>query len=239
MIFEIPPKSSNKTLIFCTSFAATTEEWNYRYKKWLDFLSICSLKRDQILLIDDGSPVLPTWKNLAIYKEPDLPRLNSDEIALFHFNDRLGRKSLLNYPGWYRSFIFSGVWAQNFGFNKIIHIESDSFIFSKELIAYINNLNTGWTSLFCQSQNLPETCVQIICEDQLKKFKKFSRHDYDINFAEKQIELFIPFTNVERKFVGDRYGELIGFDGIPTNADYAANIPSHWIEINDGAVQAE
>lgn len=225
----------NKTLIFCTSFAATNEEWGNRYKKWLDHISNSHLERAQILLIDDGSPILPNWENLTIYQEPNLPRLNDKEIALYHFNSRLGRSSLLNYPGWYRSFIFSGTWAQTLGFNKIIHIESDTFILSKSLTDYINKLNSGWTTLFCQSQNLPETCIQVICEDQLRKFTKFSRHDYDINFANKPIELFMPFTNVERKFIGDRYGELIGLDGIPSDADYAANIPSHWVVPKNGS----
>lgn len=222
---------TNKTLIFCTSFASTDEDWDYRYKKWIDFIDICPLERSQVLLIDDGSPVLPKWNGLSIYHEPNLPHNSEDKLALFHFNDRLGRDSLLNYPGWYRSFTFSGIWAKNLGFNKIVHIESDCFIFSNALAHYIDNLNSGWTSLYCQSQHLPETCIQVICEDQLKKFLKFGRHDYAINFANKPIELLMPFTHIEKKFVGDRYGEFKDLKRIPDNADYAANIPSNWITL--------
>ena len=64
----------------------------------------------------------------------------------------------------------------------------------------------------------------------IKKFLKFSRHDYEINFRNKPIELLIPFTNVERKFIGDRYGEMQNLNALPKGIDYAANIPSHWIE---------
>ncbi|WP_128112724.1 hypothetical protein [Polynucleobacter necessarius] len=58
---------------------------------------------------------------------------------------------------------------------------------------------------------------------------KFGRHDYDINFANKPIELLMPYTNIEKGFVGDRYGELIGVSSLPKGIDYAANIPSDWL----------
>jgi len=221
----------NKTLVFCTSFSSTQMAWDYRYKKWFDFLNKSFLEKNQILIIDDGSPTLPNWNNLKIYNEPTIPSSSNEEFVLFHFNKRLGRQAILNYPGWYRSFTFAATWAKRYSFNKIIHIESDTFILSEKLITYINNLSSGWTSLYCHSQNFPETCIQIICEDQIKKFLKFSRHDYDINFRDKPIELFIPFTNIEKKFIGDRYGEIQGLNALPSGIDYAANIPSHWIEI--------
>lgn len=221
----------NKTLLFCTSFATTNEQWEYRYKKWLDFYSKISLEKSQLLMIDDGSPILPEWPNLKIYKEPILPTEGNEKCVLFHFNNQLGREGILNYPGWYRSFTFAATWAKVLNFNKIIHIESDTFVLSEALISYINNLSTGWTSLYCQSQNFPETCIQIICEDQIKKFLKFGRHDYEINFRNKPIELLIPFTNIEKNFIGDRYGEMQNLNSLPKSVDYAANIPSHWIEI--------
>ena len=222
--------NKNKTLIFCTSYADNHDQWSQRYRKWLDFVKKSSLERSQILIIDDGSPVLPDWNDLSVYKEPNLPDTPKTECALFHFNSRLGRRGLLDYPGWYRSYTFASTWTKQYGFNKIIHIESDSFIFSERLISYINQLYTGWTSLYCPSQNLPENCIQIICEDQIKKFLKFSRHDYDINFANKPIELLMPYTNIEKGFIGDRYGELIGVSSLPKDIDYAANIPSDWLD---------
>lgn len=222
--------NTNKTLIFCTSYAENNDQWTQRYKKWLDFVKKSSLERSQILIIDDGSPVLPDWSDLSIFREPNLPEAVNNECALFHFNSRLGRSSLLNYPGWYRSYTFASIWAKQYNFNKIIHIESDSFIFSERLTTHINQLNSGWTSLYCPSQNLPENCIQIICEDQIKKFIKFGRHDYDINFANKPIELLMPFTNIEKGFIGDRYGELIGVSKLPKGIDYAANIPHDWPE---------
>jgi len=221
----------NKTLLFCTSFSSTQEAWDYRYKRWLDFFIKSSLEKSQILIIDDGSPVLPNWTNLKIYNGPTIPPSSHEEFVLFHFNNRLGRNGVLNYPGWYRSFTFAATWAKVFNFNKIIHIESDTFVLSEKLITYINTLSSGWTSLYCTSQDFPETCIQIICEDQIKKFLKFSRHDYDINFKDKPIELFIPFTNIEKSFIGDRYGEIEGLNALPSGIDYAANIPSHWIQI--------
>lgn len=223
--------AENKTLLFCTSFAASKELWEYRYRKWLDFLSKSPLIRNQILIIDDGSPVLPKWNDLKIYNEDHLPSIIDEKCVLFHFNKRLGRQGIHKYPGWYRSYTFASIWAETFNFNKVIHIESDSFILSESLVAYINKLNNGWTSLYCPSQNFPETCIQVICEDQIKKFLKFGRRDYDINYANKPIELFIPFTNIEKNFVGDRYGEFTDLINISNGIDYAANIPSHWINI--------
>jgi hypothetical protein len=221
----------NRTLLFCTSFAATNELWEYRYKKWLDFVYKSALVRHQILLIDDGSPVLPQWSNLRIYNEPHLPTIVDEQSVLFHFNKQLGRQGILQYPGWYRSFTFASIWAKTFSFNKVIHIESDSFILSERLVDYINKLNHGWTSFYSARYNFPETCIQVICEDQIKKFLKFSRRDYGMNFANRPIELLIPFTNVEKNFVGDRYGEIEDLRGLPRGVDYATNIPSHWVEI--------
>ena len=77
----------NKTLLFCTSFAATNEQWEYRYKKWLDFYSKISLEKSQLLMIDDGSPMLPDWPNLKIYNEPIIPTEGNEKCVLFHFNN--------------------------------------------------------------------------------------------------------------------------------------------------------
>jgi len=109
---------------------------------------------------------------------------------------------------------------------KIIHIESDSFILTNRLCDFINILESGWHALYSYHYNLPETCIQIICRDQLKNFIKFARKDYEINFSGKPIELKFPFTNICKDFIGDRYFDFM--DILPCNIDYVCNVPNDW-----------
>src|SRR6185312_5533072 len=94
-----------------------------------DAIQTSNLIVDQLLIIDDGSEVVPDWPDLQIIEENSgLAAIRP--VALFRFNKHLGRHSPLNFPGWYRSFAFAAVFAQAHGFEKIVHIESDAFLIS-------------------------------------------------------------------------------------------------------------
>src|SRR5208282_5690067 len=55
-----------KTLVFCTAFARTLEVWNSRYRRWLNAIQASGLVFDQIMIVDDGSPILPEWNDIEI-----------------------------------------------------------------------------------------------------------------------------------------------------------------------------
>lgn len=209
-----------KTLLFTTSYCTDNDTWQTRNKKWLDFVSKSPLQYTKLLMLDDCSPVLPQWDNISILRTPFEGEID-DKNVLLTFNKNLGRHSLLDYPGWYRSYSFAAKYAYKFGYQKVIHIESDAYVLTQSMYDYINNLNTGWVTFWCKQHNFPENAIQVICEDEIYNFYKISSQPYSV-FKGKDIERMLPYTKVERNFIGDRYSEYT--DTIPDNADYACQV---------------
>ncbi len=213
-------QASGRTLVFCTAFADGDRNpphgWNVRYKRWLDALLQSKLKFDQILIIDDGSPTLPDWPGVHVLT--DLPRSQpAVPVVLFHFDTNLGRNGVYEYPGWYRSFAFAAMYADRYHFDKLIHIESDAFLVSDRIQNYFNAVADGWIALWSPRYDYPETGVQIIAGSAVEAFKAFCAHPYS-EFSGRPIEPVMPFTKVERQFVGDRYGEYLSY--VPQDADW-------------------
>lgn len=111
------------------------------------------------------------------------------------------------YPGWWRSFFHSLVLAKQVGAKKIIHIESDAYVISERMLDYINALESGWTTFWCASYQMPETAIQVICEDQFDAMENFAAKGFS-EFNGHLAERILPFTCINRDFIGDRYGEF-------------------------------
>ena len=194
-----------RSVFFCTSYIANADAWSSRYKRWLEFHQKLNFGDVRFIMIDDASPFSPP-KHEAIVARPG-EALPENFPAIIRFDNRLGRSSLLSYPGWWRSFLHSVDLARSIGANKIIHVESDAFIISQRMRDYINNLESGWTTFWAASYNFPETAIQVICEDQfdaLASFKDKPTAELEGKFAEE----LLPFTCVNREMVGDRYSEF-------------------------------
>lgn len=194
-----------RSVFFCTSYIANTDAWNGRYKRCLDFHRKINFGDACFIMIDDASPFCPP-RHEAIVARPG-EALPNNFPAIIRFDNRLGRSSLLSYPGWWRSFLHSVDLARSIGAKKIIHVESDAFIISQRMRDYINNLESGWTTFWAASYNFPETAIQVICEDQfdaLASFKDKPTAELEGKFAEE----LLPFTCVNREMVGDRYSEF-------------------------------
>ena len=194
-----------RSVFFCTSYIADADAWNTRYKPWLDFHRKIDFGDTRFIMIDDASPFCPPVDEAHIINPGD--RLPGRNPAIIRFKNRLGRSSLLSYPGWWRSFLHSADLARSIGAQKIIHVESDAFIISPRMRDYINNLEEGWTTFWACSHNFPETAIQVICEDQfeaLASFKDKTPESLEGKFAEE----LLPFTHINRDMVGDRYSEF-------------------------------
>lgn len=194
-----------RSVFFCTSYIANEDVWNTRYKRWLDFHQKLNLGDTRLVMIDDASPYCPPETGIAIISPGE--SLPEDKPSIIRFPDRLGRNSLLSYPGWWRSFLHSVDLAHSIGARKIIHVESDAFILSERMLEYIHGLSEGWTTFWATSYNFPETAIQVICEDQfdaMASFKNRTPESLEGKFAED----LLPFTHVNRKMVGDRYSEF-------------------------------
>ncbi len=204
-----------RTLVFCTAFAGNLEVWERRYRRWLDAVLASDLIADQILMVDDGSPVLPYWDDIRIVGSA---APHPGRILLHHFPDRLGRHHVHDFPGWYRSFCHAARHAEAGEFDKIIHIESDTFLISQRVRTYVNNLTDGWTAMWCPLFGFPETAIQVIAGSAVARFRAVAEQPYS-DFVGREFELQLPFTHVERGFTGDRYGETKS--AVPRDADYA------------------
>lgn len=212
-----------KTLVFCTSYHETAKGWEDRQAIWIKALHKSNLHFDKLLIVDDASPVLPDWPDLQIITEEQQPRvedLDSDHpIILYTHTKRLGRASVFEFPGWYRSFAFGALYGAGHNFEKIIHLESDAFLISSQIQAHFNAVTTGWFAVWCEAYHFPEIAIQVAAGDEIRKMVAFVREPYAQ--MQGQIHEFVfPFTHIERSFVGNRYGEMIGH--VPRHADYCA-----------------
>jgi len=113
------------------------------------------------------------------------------------------------------------------GFQKIVHIESDAFVLSERMMAYINGLEEGWTAFWCPIWQIPETAIQVIGCDQFEKVEELARLDRADPFFLGGAEYILPFTNVVKFFKGDRYAEYA--KAAPDDADYICQL--------DGAIK--
>src|SRR5262249_42671359 len=105
------------------------------------------------------------------------------------------------------------------GFEKVVHIESDAFLIDSRVQQYVNFTVSGWTAFWCPVHSLPESAIQIIAGDAIEKFADLPRTHPHEKLIGREFELQLPFDAVERRFIGDRYGEYQAF--VPANAEYA------------------
>jgi hypothetical protein len=194
-----------KTFLFCTAYAASPEIWDERYLPWYEHHKNIGLAVKKILLIDDCSKIKPKF----------LP--SEDFISLC---PHIGYPKTSVYGGWYRSFGHCLSYARENNYSKIIHVESDAYLFSDKIINFVNGLSLGWHSLWHHTNEFPypESAIQVICEDQFSSFENFFSQPYE-KYAGETIERLIPFTENHKNFVGDRYGEFS--NSIPIGADFS------------------
>jgi hypothetical protein len=223
-------KSENKVLIFCTSYCSDMNEWGKRIGSWIDQFEGSSLEFAKLLIIDDGSPILPAFERDKVeIVLGDLHEVESEcDVVLYHFPDNLGRASLYNYPGWFRSFTFAAKYAKQYGYTKVIHIESDARVLSQRMESHLNGFTNGWEVYWCSFFKLPETAIQVIDgEEHLEKFLNIANQPY-ANFANKPADpmdhqgpSWLPYS-VNKSFHGDRWTEV--GKQIPDGSDYACQV---------------
>ena len=212
-----------KTLLFCASYANSKESWNHRWRRWLDHHSTIGLDHNQILIVDDGSPVLPDWSDCEVIE--DLSALPNTKIVIYHYKNNLGCGAPFEYPGLYRSLSTGIAYAVKYGFDKVSNIESDAFVLSQQLVKYINDVNNDWLAMWDHHFNIPELGINVAAGAGLKVCSSVFEQSYE-NYKGKMLEVELPFTQVEKNFIGARYGEFL--DSVPEDADYANQIDQLW-----------
>jgi predicted O-linked N-acetylglucosamine transferase (SPINDLY family) len=218
---QASPRS--KTLIFCTSYARDPADWDRRYGRWIDAITQSEMPQDQILIVDDGSAELPPWPGVTVVSEAACPTPQAAPVPggvmLYHFEANLGRVDVWDFPGWYRSFAFAAQYAEAHGFERVIHIESDAFLISKRVQDHLGGLSEGWVALHCSKYNFPELAITAAAGQGVRDFASWTRQPAPFQHG-RAVELVVPFSKVEREFIGDRYGEYL--PEVPREADYVA-----------------
>jgi hypothetical protein len=206
----------SRTLVFCTSYSATTLLWTMRYRVWVNAIQGGEIEQDHILLVDDASPVLPEWPDAYVTSrlQDDLP---ASGVTLYRFDRRLGRQGRTIYPGWYRSFCLAARFAEFHQFEKVVHIESDGFIITSRMQHYINAVTDDWIAPSIQSHAMPESAIQVMAGSGLLSFVHFARKPYS-EIVGAAAENILPFTRIESCFIGSRYGEKLHH--VPREADF-------------------
>ncbi|MDP5241244.1 hypothetical protein Q9Q94_17015 [Uliginosibacterium sp. 31-16] len=211
----------SRVLLFCTSYIEDMDSWRNRYARWLSHHRQLAGDECVMCFIDDGSPYVPNKQTLPVYTSLDGLSPAVKGPFMFRFEERLGRSGLLSYPGWWRSFLASASIARALSCDKIIHVESDAYLFSRKMFRGLLGLEYGWWAAWCESQAFPESALQVICSDQFGALRLLSQRD-PTTFCNMTAERFLPFTGILKQFTGDRYSEFRST--IPKNADFAVQI---------------
>jgi hypothetical protein len=211
----------NGTLLFCTSYFRDAVEWRERYLRWINHHKAFPWLYRAMVMIDDGSPYEPDQSQAMPLAAADIGKRELQQFALIRFPNNLGRSGITDYPGWCRSFLFSLDIAEIYGFRKIVHVESDTYLLSRAIGDYIERAERGWTAFWSARYGFPETALQIICSDAYPAFGRLRDAGLEA-FQGRAAEIVLPFTNVEKAFVGDRFSEFQAT--IPLNADYAVQV---------------
>ena len=194
-------KLDSETFLFCTSYIGNNKSLKNRYKKW--YKHYRRMTSYPIFIIDDKSPFSlenAAWMNFDASKV-------DHSLANFHtFNTHLGRINIHNFPGWFRSFVHSVEIARKFNFKRIIHVESDLIILKSKMFEELCEINSGWNVIWSAKYNMPETAVQVICEDQFDSVLDIYEDYKKMNKDAQAIETILPFTNIIKTYTGDRYG---------------------------------
>ncbi len=216
-----------RTLIYCTAYAQTHLLWQRRYRRWVDAVQAGQLGQSQIVLVDDGSPVLPGWPDTDVVTvrsvdEVDAVR-SAAPVVLLRYGDRLGRSDIYDFPGWYRSFASGARYAVANGFEKVLHLESDAYILSERMRGWVRETKSGWLSPWSTKYDFPEIAIQLIGPDQLASLDAFTRRPY-AGLVGVTHETALPLTYVARELAGDRLGE--GEGPVPEGVDFATQVPA-------------
>lgn len=196
-----------KTVLVSTCWLDNADYMN-KTKKWLNYYTDTiygSIKYDEIILLDNASK-FENIRNLIDFY-PD--------VLIQRFTKHLPRGGHLDYPyAWRAVDFFIDLFNE---YDKIIYMENDFYVLSNKMCSWINNINSGWHSAWCNKHNFPETALQVIVKDSedYRAGHPWSR----LNGTTMELELPLQ---VNKELKGDRHSEYL--NTIPDNVDFSAQV---------------
>lgn len=169
-----------------------------RYDKWLSYYIPLKdkLGYTDILFVDNASN--PELIDKLEAKYP---------IKVIRKTKFFGRLSANAYGYWHRAFANGYKYAIDNNYDKVIHIDSDVYLFTDRICEYVKNTNTGYVGFWCDIHNYPETIFHILGKDQFQNAEQFMREDFLEYYPYDIAETRVPFTHIEKNFIGDRFPE--------------------------------
>jgi len=198
--------------------------------KWLDYYAplLNSLNAEKIVFIDDASDMNAVRALGGNIYSPDFvllePATTRPYLDIIRFNQHLPRKSVKDYPYFWRGIGMIPPVIEQYRVDKVIFIESDCYLLTPRIVDFIRNLNQGFCAFWAPRYNCPESALSVLCRDQFKMFEEFSGPGAYEKYNEQPAELVLPFTHfVNQGFNGDRFGE----DALPqaVDMDFYAQCP--------------
>lgn len=175
-----------------------------RYEKYIKYYRPLkeTLGFSKFVFIDNGSSI----ESLHALEKI----IGFHDVIIFRYPDHLARDrdKPHHYPfGW--RMIFS---ARKFldDFDRIIFLDSDSFILSGKLANWVRHTLTGWQTIWCSRYRIPEGNISVMSQNFYSDFKEWSGGDYEkflVKYLGRMMEVRLPFTYVDKDFVCDRFGD--------------------------------
>lgn len=197
-----------KTLLIAPCIV-DTEERVQRYIKWLEYYMPLADKIgfSEILLIDNASP----QENID-----KLANKHAELISKYPINLHIIRKKVRierfpphGYGFWYRAMASGYKYALNWDYDKVIHIDSDAFIFTNKMCNWLKDIKYGWVSTYTKLCGFPECNIHVVAgRYNLIKAKIWMTEDFLEFYPNDIAEKRIPWTEVNKDFTGDRYPEF-------------------------------
>ena len=181
--------------------------WIERVKKFL--LYYAPLKEEigfqKFLLVDNGSSEDAIFQLMTDSKIADAaisPELYRFDSSLF----RGGNGE--NYPYVWRAY-YHLEHLMHQDWEKILIIDSDSFILSPRLAHLIRDSDKGFHTLWSKIHNYPASEISWICRDSFPILLDWMKTPWETRSKEgKRFETEVPYTDIHAHegLVGDRYG---------------------------------
>jgi hypothetical protein len=182
---------------------------------------------DAIMLFNNGDQNPPPEKIFSVHPMAGaFPELDRNKVHLFTHTPRIHRKSVLCYPGIWRSLQSMIRAVMHYGFERFIYLEWDFRILSPDMADEIANTRKGVVSYWNECHEQPETACHICCAENFNDYKLgiSGTHDHEPSSKVDRMEFAIPWTEVRKHRKGDRYGEWTIPVSIPDNTDFIAQM---------------
>lgn len=188
-----------KTLLFAPLFLDEPGRME-RNIRWIEYYRDLKdqLGYDEILMVDNASTASQVERFVKL----------APEIEIINRVTRLKKVGECGYGYWYRAQALAAAYALARGYDKIIHIDTDAYVLTPRFCSFINSIETGWHTVWCDYWQFPEVNIQVIGKNSLESMLDFHSDAFLSFYPFGPAEKNMPFTDVHKQFHGDRYGEM-------------------------------